>query len=144
MAYVSIPKDLNAVKTKFMFNLTKRQCVCFALAVVVGLPTFFVLRNSIDTSVATLVMIAVMSPFFMLALYEKHNQPLEVVLRQVISVKYVLPKNRPYQNQNFYKLLENQYDINKEMIEFGRKTSNAKATENQKTKTNTRRKEKIK
>ena len=25
MAYVPVPKDLNAVKTKAMFNLTKRQ-----------------------------------------------------------------------------------------------------------------------
>ena len=29
MAYVSIPKDLNTVKTKVLFNLTKRQLVCF-------------------------------------------------------------------------------------------------------------------
>lgn len=29
MAYVSIPKDLNTVKTKVLFNLTKRQLICF-------------------------------------------------------------------------------------------------------------------
>ena len=29
MAYVPVPKDLNAVKTKVMFNLTKRQILCF-------------------------------------------------------------------------------------------------------------------
>ena len=29
MAYVSIPKDLSRVKSKFLFNLTKRQVVCF-------------------------------------------------------------------------------------------------------------------
>ena len=29
MAYVPVPKDLNAVKTKVMFNLTKRQLICF-------------------------------------------------------------------------------------------------------------------
>lgn len=27
MAYVSIPKDLNTVKTKVLFNLTKRQLI---------------------------------------------------------------------------------------------------------------------
>lgn len=31
MAYVSIPKDLSRVKSKFLFNLTKRQVVCFGL-----------------------------------------------------------------------------------------------------------------
>ena len=30
MAYVPVPKDLTKVKTKVMFNLTKRQLVCFA------------------------------------------------------------------------------------------------------------------
>ena len=29
MAYVPVPKDLTKVKTKVMFNLTKRQLVCF-------------------------------------------------------------------------------------------------------------------
>ena len=32
MAFVPVPKDLNRVKTKVMFNLTKRQLICFALA----------------------------------------------------------------------------------------------------------------
>lgn len=29
MAFVPVPKDLNRVKTKVMFNLTKRQLICF-------------------------------------------------------------------------------------------------------------------
>ena len=29
MAYVTVPKDLSRVKTKVLFNLTKRQLVCF-------------------------------------------------------------------------------------------------------------------
>lgn len=36
MAFVPVPKDLNRVKTKVMFNLTKRQIICFALAAAVG------------------------------------------------------------------------------------------------------------
>ena len=31
MAYVQVPKDLTKVKTKVMFNLTKRQLVCYCL-----------------------------------------------------------------------------------------------------------------
>ena len=31
MAYVPVPKDLNAVKTKYLFNLTKRQLICFGV-----------------------------------------------------------------------------------------------------------------
>ena len=29
MAYVNVPKDLTKVKTKVLFNLTKRQLICF-------------------------------------------------------------------------------------------------------------------
>lgn len=32
MAYVPIPKDLNKVKTKVAFNLTKRQLIGFSVA----------------------------------------------------------------------------------------------------------------
>ena len=36
MAFVPVPKDLNRVKTKVMFNLTKRQLICFSVAAAVG------------------------------------------------------------------------------------------------------------
>lgn len=41
MAYVPVPKDMNAVKTKVVFNLTKRQIICFGAGLLVGLPLFF-------------------------------------------------------------------------------------------------------
>ena len=37
MAYVSVPKDLTKVKNKLVFNLTRRQLICFALAASIGL-----------------------------------------------------------------------------------------------------------
>ena len=127
MAYVSIPKDLNSVKTKVMFNLTKRQLICFSIGGLVGLPVFFLLKNSIDTTVATLFMIAVMSPFFMLAMYEKHGQPLEAILKKVYMVKFGTAKERPYKNQNFYALLEKQYNLNKEVTQIVKKSKHSKA-----------------
>lgn len=41
MAYVPVPKDLSKVKTKIAFNLTKRQLIFFGIAVMIGLPVFF-------------------------------------------------------------------------------------------------------
>ena len=38
MAYVTVPKDLTKIKSKVMFNLTKRQLICFSAAVAIGLP----------------------------------------------------------------------------------------------------------
>ena len=52
MAYVPVPKDLTKVKTKVAFNLTKRQLIFFAAALALGLPLFFLLKNSAGTSLA--------------------------------------------------------------------------------------------
>ncbi len=75
MAYVSVPKDLTQVKSKVLFGMTKRQIVCFGAALLMGLPLFFLLRGSVPTSAAALVMIFAMLPGLLFGLYEKHGQP---------------------------------------------------------------------
>lgn len=115
MAYVPVPKDLSKIKTKVAFNLTKRQIVCFAVALIVGLPLFFLLKDSAATSAASFVMIVVMLPCFLMAMYEKHGQPLEVVVKNIIQTKFVRPKERPYQTQNLYAVLEKQRKLEKEV-----------------------------
>lgn len=115
MAYVPVPKDLSKIKTKVAFNLTKRQIVCFAVALIVGLPLFFLLKDSAGTSAASFVMIVVMLPCFLMAMYEKHGQPLEVVVKNIIQTKFVRPKERPYQTQNLYAFLEKQRKLEKEV-----------------------------
>lgn len=115
MAYVPVPKDLSKIKTKVAFNLTKRQIICFAVALIIGLPLFFLLKDSAGTSAASFVMIVVMLPCFLMAMYEKHGQPLEVVARNIIQTKFVRPKERPYQTQNLYAVLEKQRKLEKEV-----------------------------
>lgn len=116
MAYVPVPKDLSKIKTKVAFNLTKRQIVCFAVALIVGLPLFFLLKDSAGTSAASFVMIVVMLPCFLMAMYEKHGQPLETVVKNIIQTKFVRPKERPYQTQNLYAVLEKQRKLEKEVF----------------------------
>ena len=106
MAYVPVPKDLSKVKTKVAFNLTKRQIVCFAAALLIGLPLFFLLKGSAGTNLAAMAMIVVMLPCFLLAMYEKHGQPLEVVVKNIIQTKFTRPKERPYRTENLYAVLE--------------------------------------
>lgn len=128
MAYVPVPKDLSKVKTKVAFNLTKRQIVCFAAALILGLPLFFLLKDSAGTSFSTLVMIAVMLPCFLMAMYEKHGQPLEVVAKNIILTKFVRPKERPYQTENFYAVLEKQRKLEKEVSAIVKGTNQSKRT----------------
>lgn len=115
MAYVPVPKDLTKVKTKVVLNLTKRQIICFSAALLIGLPLFFLLKDSAGTSLASFVMILVMLPCFLIAMYEKHGQPLEVVAKNIIQTKFIRPKERPYQTENLYAVLERQRKLEKEV-----------------------------
>lgn len=115
MAYVPVPKDLSRIKTKVALNLTKRQIICFSAALLIGLPLFFLLKDSTGTSFAAFVMIVVMLPCFLIAMYEKHGQPLEVVAKNIIQTKFIRPKERPYQTKNFYAVLERQRKLEKEV-----------------------------
>ena len=115
MAYVAVPKDLSKIKTKVFFGLTKRQLVCFTPAVLLGVPLFFLLKEPAGNSTATLCMMMFMLPFFLLAMYEKNGQPLEVILKQMIETKFIRPKNRPYQTNNFYEALARQRDLEMEV-----------------------------
>lgn len=115
MAYVPVPKDLTNVKTKFLFNLTKRQFICFGGGVLVGVPLFFLLKEPIGTSTAALIMVFVMLPFFLLAMFERNGQPLEKVARNMANVLFLRPKQRPYMTNNFYDCLARQNQLDKEV-----------------------------
>ena len=115
MAYVTIPKDLTKVKSKVLFGLTRRQLICFGAAVLVGVPLFFLLKDAVDSGTATLCMILVMLPFFLFAMYERHGQPLEVIIGQMVQTMFVRPKERPYQTNNFYAAIERQIRVEKEV-----------------------------
>ena len=128
MAYVPVPKDLSKIKTKVAFNLTKRQIVCFAVALILGLPLFFLLKDSAGTSLAAFVMIVIMLPCFLMAMYEKHGQPLETVVKNIIQTKFVRPKERPYQTQNLYAVLEKQRKLEKEVSAIVKGTNQRRRT----------------
>ncbi|MFR5786615.1 MAG: PrgI family protein [Christensenellales bacterium] len=115
MAFVPVPKDLAQVKTKVVFNLTKRQLICFGGGVLVGLPLFFLLRERLPGSGAVLSMIAVMLPFFLLGMYEKNGQPLEKVLHHYIQSRFVRPKRRPYKTDNLYAAITRQIQYEQEV-----------------------------
>ena len=122
MAYVPVPKDLNAVKTKVLLNLTKRQLICFSAGAALGVPLFFLLKAHTGVSTAAICMILLMLPFFLLAMYEKNGQPLEKIVRNIVQVCFLRPKQRPYRTNNFYAALERQENLDKEVYRIVRKT----------------------
>lgn len=137
MAYVTVPKDLMAVRTKVMFNLTKRQLVCFSIGGLFGIAIYLAVKGNMESSKAVSLMILTMFPFFMLAMYEKNGQPLEVILKHIYTVKFATAKVRPYKSQNFYASLESQHNLNKEVHAIVRKKG--KSTQTPRTKTHSKR-----
>ena len=102
MAFVSVPKDLTKVKNKIIFNLTKRQLICFGIAAAVGVPFYFLTRGIIGSSNAATGMCLLMLPAFLFAMYEKDGMHLEDVLMHMIRVKFLRPPIRKYETENYY------------------------------------------
>jgi len=115
MPYVQMPKDLTKVKTKVAFNLTKRQIICFGLAAVCAVPTYFLTRETIGNMAAMLLLIVIAMPFFLFAMYEKNGLPFEIIAKAVIKSRFLRPKVRPYKTENVYEYAEKQYDLEKEV-----------------------------
>ena len=122
MAYVPVPKDLTKVKSKVLFNQTKRQLICFGGGALIGVPLFFLLRGSLGASPAAILMVLSMVPLFVMGLYEKNGRPLEKVLGDVIQTVFLRPKRRPYQTDNLYAALMRQEQMEREVQKIVRQT----------------------
>ena len=112
---VAVPKDLSGIKTKVAMNLTKRQLICFGSAAAVGVPFYFVTKGVIGTQASALIMVALMLPFFFLAMYEKDGFPAEKILYFMLRQKILTPGIRPYKSENLYKQLEEREKLKKEV-----------------------------
>ena len=117
-SYISVPRDLTKVKSKVMFNLTKRQLLCFGAAELLGVPSFFLIKSVAATSVAAICMMVIMMPFFFFAMYEKNGQHLEVILGHFIEAVFIRPKVRPYKTDNLYSALEREKEAKKAIDEI--------------------------
>ena len=117
-SYISVPRDLTKVKSKVMLNLTKRQLICFSVAALIGVPSFFLIKQIASTSTAAIGMMVIMMPFFFLAMYEKSGQHLEVILGHLIEATFIRPKQRPYQTNNKYAALKRFEEADQEIMEI--------------------------
>ena len=114
-SYIPVPRDLTRVKSKILFNLTKRQLICFGAAALIGVPSFFLIKSISSVSVAVMAMIVIMIPLFLLAMYERDGQPLEALLGHFIETKFIRPKVRPYETDNYYEILLRAAEAEKEV-----------------------------
>lgn len=118
---VDVAKDPGAIKSKFVGNFTKRQVICFGAAAAAGIPFYLLTKQYIGTDMAALLMVAVMLPFFFIAMYEKDGQPAEKYLRDVIEMRFMRPGIRRYKVENLYEQLKKREIMEMEVETLERK-----------------------
>jgi len=104
--FTSVPKDLDKIKSKVALNMTKRQLICFGTAAAIGIPTYLFTRGAIGNTAAVLLMMGIMAPLFILAMYEKDGLPAEKLIRNYIRAKFFWPGVRPFRVRNFYETIQ--------------------------------------
>ncbi len=80
-----------------------------------GIPFYLVTKGVLGTQASALIMVALMLPFFFLAMYEKDGFPAEKILYFMLRQKLLTPGIRPYKSENLYKKLEEREKIKKEV-----------------------------
>ena len=125
MAYVQIPKDLSNVKTKVALNLTKRQLIGFAVAGLIGIPTYLKTRNALGNDLAIFLMMILTIPIFFVVFYEKDGLPCEKYLKYVYHHEKYQPKVR-VSKERFIEMRKEEQDIN------GKKSGSAKKSRKKK------------
>ena len=114
---VPVPKDLSGIKTKVMFNLTKRQLICFSIAAVIGIPLYMFMKPIVGHETALVIMVFSMMPFFFVAMYRRDGFPAEILL--FFRIRHaILPGVRPYRSQNIYSTLLEKDRIRREIIKL--------------------------
>ena len=67
-----------------------------------GIPAYLLARNVIGNTGGLFLMLGVMLPAFLLAMYERDGLPLEKVARNIIRAKFLRSGPRPYKTENIY------------------------------------------
>ena len=126
MAYVPVPEDLSKIKTRVVFNLTKRQLICFSLAGLCGIPVYLLTKPVLGTDMAATLMVIIMLPFFIFAMYEKDGFPAEKILFHFIRQRYLRPGIRVYRSTDFYDKVMEQDRLEKEGAKLEKKAKEAR------------------
>ena len=108
-------------------NLTKRQLICFSCAGAVGIPFYIFSKGILGTQASALIMVALMLPFFFLAMYEKDGFPAEKILYFMIRQKFLTPGIRPTKSENLYRQLEKTDRMEREVRELEEKANGRKS-----------------
>lgn len=110
--YVKVPKDLNDIKQKFLFNLTKRQFLCFGIGFVIGLPVFFLTRGFLGMSVAIFAMGICAAPAILCGIYKKNGLYFDAIFKNMVRY-FKKKRTRIYRSTSVFECIERQCECRK-------------------------------
>ena len=68
---VRIPKEITEYKEKIIFGLSIRQLLCFSVAIVIGITTYYFANKQFGQDAASYIVIAEVIPIFALGFFKK-------------------------------------------------------------------------
>lgn len=102
---VRVPKDLNDIKQKFIFGLTKRQVISFGTGFILGIPAFFLLKERAGLTAGIIAMGCCAAPAVMCGLYKVNGVYFDRYIRNIFAF-LKMPRKRIYRTHNAYKAIE--------------------------------------
>lgn len=122
--FVKIPKDLAQIRQKFMFGLTKRQLICFGIGAAIGFPAFYIFNSFLGLQAGCFALGIGAGPAIFCGIYKKNGMHLEQVVKLMVKF-FKKPKERTYQSENSFEILNRQMEYNKLKTLLEEKSTNA-------------------
>ena len=94
MAYVPVPKDLDKIKTKVAFNLTKRQLIGFAVAALIGIPVYLTVKKYLPNDISLIFLLIFTFPVFYITFFDKDGLTFEKYFKFFYLHKFYQPQKR--------------------------------------------------
>ena len=110
--YVDVPKELEEIKQKFAFGLTKRQIVSFGIALAVGGIAFWLTYEKLGITGAAYCLFIVAAPIALFGIYNNNGLYLEDKLKLMINF-YKSEKIKTYQSENIFDSIDKAIEYKK-------------------------------
>ena len=108
MKYIRVPKDINAIKEKLFFNLSKRQALSFLIGAICGFPVYY-LTKGIDLTLAVVLMFIAAAPALVWGMFERNGLHIEDYAK-LIKNYLKTDKIRRYETSSPYRLIEDEIE----------------------------------
>ncbi len=102
MIEIEVPKDIRKYEAKLVGAFTTRQVGCLAVAAVICVPIYFLLKDILPRDVVTLIIMILALPEVLLGWVKPYGMTFELFVRTAFISNVLSPKKRKYVTTNVY------------------------------------------